>query len=78
LRTQHPDLERPSRYVLLTTDMPKKGSAGHKALEAAQKDGLIWDVLRLDEPETVAELLHYASGKRAAVDDRRGSITAGA
>ncbi|MCU1371858.1 MAG: modification methylase [Ilumatobacteraceae bacterium] len=78
LRTQHPDPERPSRYVLLTTDMPKKGSAGHKALEAAQKDGLIWDVLRLDEPETVAELLHYASGKRSAVTDRRSSITAGA
>ena len=78
LRTQHPDAERPSRYVLLTTDVPKKGSAGHKALEAAQKDGLIWDVLRLDEPETVAELLHYASGKRSALTDRRSTITASA
>ena len=72
LRTQYPDDERPCRYVLLTTDMPKAGSAGYKALRAAQQDGLIWDVLRLDEPETVAELLHYASGKRSDVADRRG------
>ena len=76
LRTQYPDAVRPCRYVLLTTDMPKVGSAGYKALRAAQQDGLIWDVLRLDEPETVAELLHYASGKRSDVADRRGSITA--
>jgi site-specific DNA-methyltransferase (adenine-specific) len=78
LRTQYPDEQRPSRFVLLTTDMPKAGSAGRKALEAAQKDGLIWDALRLDQPETVAELLHYASGKRSDLADRRLTITGNA
>lgn len=76
LRTQFPDDERPCRYVLLTTDVPKAGSAGHKALLAAQADGLIWDVLRLDQPETVAELLHYASGARSAPAHKRGTPTA--
>lgn len=76
LRTQFPDAERPCRYVLLTTDVPKPRTAGHKALAAAFDDGLIWDVLLLDQPETVAELLHYASGKRADLDDRRDQLTA--
>ena len=76
VRSQWPDAERPSRYVLLTTDVPKASSAGGKALRAAQTDGLIWDALRLDQPETVAELLHYASGRRSSDADRRGSITA--
>jgi DNA modification methylase len=76
LRTQFPDPERLCRYVLLTTDVPKAGSVGAKALQAAQADGLIWDVLVLDQPETVAELLHYASGKRSDAGHRRATPTA--
>ncbi len=76
LRTQFPDPERLCRYVLLTTDVPKAGSVGAKALQAAQADGLIWDVLVLDQPETVAELLHYASGKRSDAAHRRTTPTA--
>lgn len=72
MHTEFPDEERPCRYVLLTTDVPKTGSAGHKALKAAHESDLIWDVLKLDQPETVAELLHYASGKRSKLADRRG------
>ncbi|MBX3314566.1 MAG: site-specific DNA-methyltransferase [Actinobacteria bacterium] len=60
--------ERPLRYVLLTTDVPERGTAGYKALLAAQQDGPIWDVLRLSDPNTVVQLLHYASGRHA---DRR-------
>lgn len=76
LRTQYPDEERPCRYVLLTTDKPRPGSVGAKALHAAQADGLVWDVLVLDEPETVAELLHYASGERSGTEHRRACPTA--
>jgi len=76
LQTEHPDQERPCRYVLLTTDVPTPGSVGGKALKSAQSSGLIWDVLRLDQPETVAELLHYASGKRSDPGFRRDQLTA--
>jgi len=76
LRTQFPDEERPCRYGLLTTDVPKPRSVGAKALRSAQADGLIWDVLVLDQPETVAELLHYASGTRSTTAHRRSSPTA--
>ena len=76
LRTQFPDAERPCRLVLLTTDVPPPGSAGGRALKAAQADGLVWDVLVLDQPETVAELLHYASGTRSDPADRRTTPTA--
>lgn len=57
--------ERPLRYVLLTTDVPERGSAGYKALLAAHRRGLIWDVLDLKAPHTVVELLRYASGRHA-------------
>jgi len=70
LGTQFPDPERPCRYVLISTDVPTAGSAGGRAIQEAQKSGLIWDVLVLTEPETVASLLHFASGKRSAVEDR--------
>ena len=76
LRTQFPDAERPCRLVLLTTDVPPPGSAGGRALKAAHADGLVWDVLVLDQPETVAELLHYASGTRSDPVDRRTTPTA--
>lgn len=76
LRGDPAERDRPFRYVLLTTDVPKPGSAGARALREAQASGLIWDALRLDQPETVAELLHYASGRRSADGDRRSSITA--
>ena len=76
LRTQYPDAERPCRLVLLTTDVPPPGSAGGRALKAAQADGLVWDVLVLDQPETVAELLHYASGTRSDPAHRRTTLTA--
>ena len=76
LRTQFPDAERPCRLVLLTTDVPPPGSAGGRALKAAQADGLVWDVLVLSKPETVAELLHYASGTRSEPTDRRPTPTA--
>ncbi|MCU1499666.1 MAG: modification methylase [Acidimicrobiales bacterium] len=75
LRTQF-DADRLCRYVLLTTDVPAPGSAGGRALQAAHADGLIWDVLLLDKFETVAELLHYASGDRSEVAARRPSLTA--
>ena len=67
---------RQSRYVLLTTDVPKRGTAGYRALKAAFDDQLIWDVLLLDRPETIAELLHYASGERAEPEGRREHPTA--
>jgi site-specific DNA-methyltransferase (adenine-specific) len=76
LRTEYPDPERPARLVLLTTDVPSRGSAGGRALHAAQTEGLVWDVLVLTEPETVAELLHYASGKRSDAGHRRPTPTA--
>lgn len=57
--------ERTLRYVLITTDVPERGSSGYKALTAAQRHGPIWDVLRLDDPRTVVQLLHYASGLHA-------------
>lgn len=76
LHTQFDEPERLCRYVLLTTDVPKPKSLGAKALAAAQADGLIWDVLKLDEPDTVAKLLHYASGKRSEEHDRPTSLTA--
>lgn len=76
LRSQYPDPERLCRYVLLTTDVPKAGSAGAKAIDAAHESGLVWDVLVVDEPETVAELLHYASGKRSDPEHRRATPTA--
>ena len=76
LRTAFPDPERPLRLVLLTTDVPPHNSAGGRALRAAQADGLVWDVLVLDQPETVAELLRYASGARSDPANRRTSPTA--
>ena len=66
LRTEFPDPERPARLILLTTDVPTRGSAGGKALRAAQGDGLVWDVLLLDDAETVAKLMQYASGSHPA------------
>src|SRR5690606_26365013 len=53
------------RYVLLTTDVPERGSAGYKALLAAQQHGPIWDVLLLSDPRTVVQLLNFASGRHA-------------
>ena len=76
LHTQFPDTERPCRYVLLTTDVPKRGSAGGKALHAAFGSGLVWDVMVLDRPETVAELLHAASGNRSVLAERPDRPTA--
>lgn len=76
LRTQFPDHDRPCRYVLLTTDLPTRGSAGGKALREAHATGLIWDVLLLDQPETVAAMLHFASGKRSAAEHRPATPTA--
>ncbi|CAN5870041.1 hypothetical protein BH23ACT2_BH23ACT2_11890 [soil metagenome] len=77
LQTQFPDGEhRPGRYVLLTTDVPTRGSAGGKALREAHRAGLIWDVLVLDRPETVAELLHHASGARSDSTSRPDTPTA--
>ena len=55
---------------------PGPGIGRSQGLKAAQTNGLIWDVLRLDQPETVAELLHYASGKRSEVEHRRTTPTA--
>jgi DNA modification methylase len=77
LQTQFPDPDqRPCRYVLLTTDVPSRGSAGGKALHEAHRTGLIWDVCKLDEPETVAALLHAASGARSDPADRPATLTA--
>ncbi len=68
--------DQPWRQVLLTTDVPDRGTPGAKALREAQVAGLIWDVLVIDQPDTVAELLHYASGKRSQLADRRPGLTA--
>lgn len=62
------------RYVLLTTDVPERNTAGYKALLAAQRSGVIWDVLRLEDPRTVAQLLRYASGGHG--DERPDAPTA--
>jgi DNA modification methylase len=76
LQHHQPDDERPRRLVLLTTEVPGRGTPTYKPLMEAHAAGLIWDVLILDQPETVAELLHYASGKRSAPSDRRARPTA--
>jgi len=76
LRTQFPDADRPCRYVLVTTDVPKRGTSGFKALREAYTTGLVWDVLRLDQPETVAALLYVASGKRSSIEHRSATPTA--
>lgn len=76
LHARFPDPDRPSRVVLLTTAVPQRGTAGAKALHEAHAAGIVWDVLLLDAPETVAELLHYASGKRSDVAHRRPRPTA--
>lgn len=76
LRTEFPDDVRPARLVLLTTDIPTPGSAGGRALKAAQRDGLIWDVLLLGEAETVAKLLQYASGTHPNAQTRPDEPTA--
>jgi site-specific DNA-methyltransferase (adenine-specific) len=70
------DPERIFRLVLLTTDVPTAGSAGGRALKAAQLDGLIWDVLVLNDPQTVARLLQYASTRPDWVDVRPRHLTA--
>jgi site-specific DNA-methyltransferase (adenine-specific) len=76
LEAQYRGKDQPCRHVLLTTDVPARSSGGAKALREAQAAGLIWDVLVIDQPETVAELLHYASGTRSQPDDRRQGLTA--
>ncbi len=76
LGTQFNDPKEPCRYVLLTTDVPPRGSAGGKALIAAHGSGLIWDVLVLDQPATVAELLQQASGSRLDREHRPSVLTA--
>ena len=73
LRAELRDHDRPLRYLLLTTDVPPRRSAGGRALEAALADGLVWDVLLLEQPESVAALVHYASGDRP---DRPATLTA--
>ncbi|MEO6988933.1 MAG: site-specific DNA-methyltransferase [Aquihabitans sp.] len=76
LATEFPDLAEPCRYVLLSTDLPPRASAGGKALIAAHQSGLVWDVLLVDEPATVAELLHLASGSRSDPELRHPVPTA--
>jgi site-specific DNA-methyltransferase (adenine-specific) len=64
------------RFVLLTTDVPGPRTAGGRALARAQADGLIWDVLVMRDPLTVARLLQYATGEPAWVDEPRDRLTA--
>jgi len=47
-------------YVLLTTHMPPKGSAGWKALIEAQKSRLIFDAIEMLSPEGQEQLARYA------------------
>ena len=52
------------RLVLLTTDLPAKGSAGERALgmvTGASKDKPIYDVIVLDSPEDLERLRRYAT-----------------
>ncbi len=64
------------RLVLLTTDVPGRRTAGGRALAQAQRDGLIWDVLVMRDPLTVARLLQYATGQAAWVDHPPAQLTA--
>ena len=74
IRTAYPD--RPARIVLLTTDVPTPGSAGGRALKAAHRDGLIWDVLLLDQPESIAQLLSFATGTHPSAVTAPEELTA--
>ncbi|MEZ5177363.1 MAG: site-specific DNA-methyltransferase [Acidimicrobiales bacterium] len=64
------------RLVLLTTDVPGARTAGGRALAAAQQDGLIWDVLVMRDPVSVARLLQYASGDPAWTENPPARLTA--
>ena len=61
LREGRPDL----RLVLLTTDAPARGSAGHSALEKLKGPGLpVFDLIELLDPVDQERLRDYALGGR--------------
>ena len=78
LRTQHPDVRGPAARAAHHRRAQRSAPAWYKALRAAQYDSASsGDILSLDQPETVAEFLHYASGQ--ALDGSpiaAGAITA--
>jgi site-specific DNA-methyltransferase (adenine-specific) len=49
------------RYVLLTTHLPPKGSAGWRALQAAVPEGLVFDAVEMLSEEGRQRLADYAS-----------------
>jgi hypothetical protein len=54
-----------SRLVLLTTDAPQPGSAGHSALSALVGRGKpIHDTIVLSSPDDLLTLRSYARGQR--------------
>ena len=57
----HLDGSPPINYVLLTTHLPPKGSAGWKALIAAQKSRLIFDAVEMLSPEGQDQLARYGA-----------------
>jgi hypothetical protein len=52
--------KRAMHMVLLTTDAPRKGSAGHRALAAMRANGAITDVIELRDPDGQEQLRRYA------------------
>ena len=64
-------------YVLLTTHLPPKGSAGWKALIEAQKSRLIFDAIEMLSPEGQEQLARYAvsGGDAEAAALRPPSLT---
>lgn len=55
--------DEPARVLLLTTDLPPAGSAGHRALEGARRAGIITDAIAMLTPQGQERLRAYASGE---------------
>ena len=57
-------------YVLLTTHLPPKGSAGWRALQSAVKDGLLFDAVEMLSEEGKRRLIDYATAGADASSPR--------
>jgi len=63
--------EKTPNLLILTTDLPPRGSAGFVALRAARGE-LFVDVLEMSDQEGQARLGRYASGVSETIGDLRG------
>ncbi len=61
---ESPDMGDRPRLLLLTSDLPKPGSEGDKAIRAAGP-GSIWDVLEMQSGADQDRLAQYAAGHQA-------------